>query len=206
MARHAAAVHAFEPYEPIIERLRRNVAINQLANITIHPVGLGNEDAKVPFYKPPDFNEGSGSFIPNYSGENSNYHELTIVKGDEELAGAGEISLIKIDVQGFEKEVLAGMKATLAKNRSIILCELTVRPAAPFGFKSKSEILAVLPDNYRLLSFDMRDFDLFLGRYALIEFDREVDFTRDAFYEFVAYPIEKETQISLSGPKRRYED
>jgi FkbM family methyltransferase len=97
MSRYAKEVHAFEPYEPVVERFRRMIETNKITNVVIHPVGLGNENKKLPFYKPPDTNLGGGSFIASWNQENSDYKKLEIVVGDEELkkSNVRSVDLIK---------------------------------------------------------------------------------------------------------------
>ena len=53
--------------------------------------------------------------------------EVPVTTLDRLLADAKEISLLKIDVQGHEKAVLAGAKATLRKTR-FLLVELNYMP------------------------------------------------------------------------------
>ena len=57
------------------------VEANHIKNIVIHPVGLGNEDAKEPFYKPPQDNLGAGSFISGFNPNTSYAGELEIQIG-----------------------------------------------------------------------------------------------------------------------------
>jgi len=71
MSRYASQIHAFEPYPPVLERFRKLVEKNRLKNIVIHPVGLGNDNSKLPFYRPPDNNLGTGSFVDGFKKDNS---------------------------------------------------------------------------------------------------------------------------------------
>ena len=83
MSRYARRVHAFEPYKPVLERFRRMIELNSIKNIVIHPVGLGNKNEKIPFFKPPEFNLGTGSFEGRFYSANTPFEELEIVIGDE---------------------------------------------------------------------------------------------------------------------------
>ena len=67
MSHYSKEVHAFEPYEPVLKRFRRMVEINDVPNIVIYSVGLGNAHAKMPFHKPPDSNLGTGSFVKGFN-------------------------------------------------------------------------------------------------------------------------------------------
>ena len=59
ISRFASEVHAFEPWEPVLERFRRMVEFNHIKNIVIHPVALGDENSRKPFYKPSEDNLGT---------------------------------------------------------------------------------------------------------------------------------------------------
>src|SRR5207302_7920407 len=59
VSRYVSAVHAFEPWQPVLARFRRMVDLNYIKNIVIHPVGLGDENARKSFYQPPPENLGT---------------------------------------------------------------------------------------------------------------------------------------------------
>jgi FkbM family methyltransferase len=90
MSRYAKGVHAFEPYPPVLVRFRRMLEINKIANVTIHPVGLGREAARLPF----DDRELSFSTQGNREAASI---ELEIVPGDAALkqSGVAHIDLVK---------------------------------------------------------------------------------------------------------------
>jgi FkbM family methyltransferase len=189
MSRYAKEIHAFEPFPPVLEKLRRHLAINGIRNVTVYPVGLGAKPDKIPFFQPPDVNLAMGSFHSDYSRNNVPYKELDIVTGDEALKGV-HVDLIKIDVEGFEKEVLQGLRRTLETHRPIVLFEVSYRPAESFGFKSKEEIFSVFPDGYRFMAFDRtRDF-LRTETYRLLTLSDE-HFREKGVNDVVAYPAEK---------------
>jgi FkbM family methyltransferase len=196
MSGYAREVHAFEPYEPVLQRFRRMIEINHIRNIKIYPVGLGNKDAKIPFFKPPEVNQGTGSFVEGFYEQNSNYKELEIVVGDEALekAGVSRADVFKIDVEGYEKPVLQGLNRTLTTNRPVVHFELTVKPTEPSTFKSREELLSVFPKNYKFLTFDSSS-DLYTGFYQLSDLNRIINFSVLSRYDVVAYPAEKENQI-----------
>jgi FkbM family methyltransferase len=91
---------------------------NKVRNIVIHPVGLGDEDAMLPFYEPPEANEGTGSFVEEFRTDNKPYKSLQIVVGDQRLkqARVSSVALIKLDVEGYKKLALKGLAETLAVN------------------------------------------------------------------------------------------
>jgi FkbM family methyltransferase len=130
MSRHAREIHAFEPSGPVLKRLRRHIEINRLANVVIHPFGLGNENSKQPFYRPPDNDLGVGSFVKEFASANSPAAILEIRVGDEvlEKAGVTSVALIKMEIEGFEKLALKGLERTLRRHRPIVEFELSTDP------------------------------------------------------------------------------
>jgi FkbM family methyltransferase len=204
MSRYVKVVHAFEPYEPALERLRRVIAINQVPNIIVHPVGLGDKTAKIPFFKPPDENQAMGSFVPDLFRENRPYHKLEIVVGDDALreVGVDRVHVIKIDLEGYEKPVLTGLHRTLISNRPVVHFELTTKPSSPVSFKSMDEIVTIFPHGYKFLvicPYGSGRCDEWTGRYYLAE-SGEINFTIDSQRNMVAYPAEMESDIPRSSP------
>jgi FkbM family methyltransferase len=206
MSRYTKEVHAFEPYEPAVAKFRRMVEINRVQNIKIHPVGLGDKHAKLPFFKPPDKNQGIGSFMDGLFKENTKYHELEILVGDEALQAAGvpEVEAIKIDVEGYEKPVLAGLRQTLIKSRPVVHFELTTKATSSVSFRSMEEIVNAFPPNYKFFvicaSGEGKCEHSFTDRYELTE-PGNINFQIDSQRDMIAYPAEREGQIPHSGPE-----
>jgi hypothetical protein len=73
------------------------IELNHIKNIVVHPVGLGDQNAKKPFYKPVEKNLGAGSFVEGFTSDNSYDGELEIGIGNEALeqAGVKSAALIK---------------------------------------------------------------------------------------------------------------
>src|SRR5262245_34673901 len=153
LSRHAKEIHAFEPWEPVLKRFRRMVEINGIKNIAIHAYGLGNENSKKPFFKPAEKNLGTGSFVDGFKPENSFDGELEIQKGDDAFVKEriAAVSIIKMDIEGYEKPALEGLGQVLAKHRPIVVFELTANPKSPVSIKGKEELSALFPEKYEIL-------------------------------------------------------
>ena len=67
------------------------------------------------------------------------------------------ICLLKIDVEGFEKNVLAGLRNTLERSRPIAVVEVTYGNS--LSFASLDELKASLPADYALFRFNNRKAD-----------------------------------------------
>lgn len=117
----AAAVHAFEPFAPLAARIHEKIRVNQLENVTVHPIGLGNANTRIPYSPSSTSNSGTGSF--GAASERS--LELEVRRGDDYFAGAGieRVDYVKTDVEGFEVEVLKGLAETLRRTRPVCFVE-----------------------------------------------------------------------------------
>ncbi|NEO83070.1 MAG: FkbM family methyltransferase [Spirulina sp. SIO3F2] len=117
-------IHAFEASPPVFERLKINVDLNGLTRIKLHKIALGNECRVVDFFVSSMVrNSGVGSLASTSNSTNVPV-QVDCYTGDHiiEKKIAIEPSLIKIDVEGFEYEVLAGMRSLLktAANLKIV--------------------------------------------------------------------------------------
>ena len=196
MRRIADQVHAFDPYLPVVERFRKTIEENAISNITLHPVGLGDRNTSLEFHLPTERNIGLGSFV-NELGLEHDTLEAEIVVGDDYFTRTGirDVALIKIDVESFEKSVLAGLKDTLAAARPIVVMELTIQPDLEATFKSSKELERSFPSGYRLLSFVNRPSSISPQGFEFE--DLAVDFeARLVQHDIVAIPSElSETKL-----------
>jgi FkbM family methyltransferase len=128
MAKYAQQVHAFEPWGHVRKGIEEKVQINALANVVIHPVGLGERTERLPYYEPLGANTGTGSFDASHATDrNRLLGHLEIMNGDEYLESRQilRVDLIKIDVEGWEKYVLLGLSKVLARDKPSIVMEVS---------------------------------------------------------------------------------
>ncbi|PCI78203.1 MAG: hypothetical protein COB20_06900 [SAR86 cluster bacterium] len=157
MSLHADQVESFEPYSVVSQKLERHIELNGIGNIQLHKVGLSNQQEELDFYAPTGRNQGIGSFdAGTVSKGNRNLGKLALVRGDEYLEqhALQKISLLKIDVEGFEKNVVAGLRDTLEKSRPVTVLEVTYGNS--LSFASLDELKAALPTDYALFRFNNR--------------------------------------------------
>ena len=197
MSRYATEVHAFEPFEPVVERFRKHLDMNRIKNVVIHPVGLGDKNARLPFFAPEEDNLGTGSFEPDFYAPNKPYKELEIVVGDEALkkAGVTSVALVKMDIEGFEKLALQGLKQTLIASRPIVVFELTIEPAKSFGFKSIQDLYDSFPLEYDFFLFAHETKGEYTGAYELVGLAENMRFDLASQSNVVASPKERRRQI-----------
>lgn len=134
-------IHCFEPNPRALARLDANIALNRAANIRVHRYGLGNADRSQAFYHDRSGNLGGSRFVHD-AREGADC--LPVRRGDTAVAALGldRIDFIKIDVEGFEPIVFAGLQDTIGKSRPLIAFEHHAREA---GREAYDAILDCLP-------------------------------------------------------------
>ena len=204
MSLHADQVHSFEPYSAVSQKLERHSELNAIGNIQLHKVGLSNQQEELDFYAPTGRNQGIGSFdAGTVSKGNKNLGKLALVRGDDYLAQnkLQDIALLKIDVEGFEKNVVEGLTDTLEKSRPVIVVEVTY--GNTLSFACLDELRAALPTDYVLFRLNNRKADgskarrrgakaKLSGNYELIPFDEWRISGQD---DVIACPKEKLEQL-----------
>jgi len=114
---------AFEPQPFIFQNLCANLALNGLRNVRAWPFACGDRESTVQFAMP-DYS-ATGNF-GGVSMSSEPLQETGVAVPCRKLDGildCKEISLIKIDVEGFELHALRGAEATLDRLRPILYVE-----------------------------------------------------------------------------------
>jgi FkbM family methyltransferase len=176
MSKLCQEVHAFEPYDRVRDILISKLLFNKCSNIVVHNVGLGDKSEFLDFYAPVGRNVGTGSFMAEHAKDNNiKLGKLEIVEGDLYISNLNlnKIDLIKIDVEGFEKFVLLGLRDTLEKYRPSVVMEYSRVTRDNLTIQQLREIL---PGGYNIQGITTnRTFCLLFNRmnYHLIDFDPE---------------------------------
>lgn len=100
-----ARVVSYEPTPAVFERLRENVALNALDNITLVNAAVTDKSGALTLYQSTDDPEANNLF-----GDGDGSVEVITVNLDDDLAerGVQRVDLLKIDAEGAEPLVLAG--------------------------------------------------------------------------------------------------
>lgn len=112
-------VTAFEPVPSTYSILQRNVAINpHLSNIALHPFALGNENGSMFIYHETG-NRGGASLLNQHDASS----EMVEVRRLDDLLLSTKVDFLKVDVEGFEWEVLKGGVELIRRDQPYILVE-----------------------------------------------------------------------------------
>jgi len=153
-ARHFQRVISFEPNPQIWPLIERNIAINPWADVELRKMGLGDVAADLPIFV--NDNHGLSTFL---DGELDNAHGLSahIAVGDDELRDVA-IDAIKIDVQGFEPNVLRGLSETIKANLPLIWVEIS---ETTLHTPTTAALAELIPVPFRLMLYTARKGALF---------------------------------------------
>lgn len=153
MSKYAKQVHAFEPNPQVRDSLNRKINANNIKNITVHPFGLSNRNASIPFYVSKEDHLSCGSFRADHDERNEYYGELEVRVGDEvaKQSGINNADIIKIDVEGFERESIEGLRDIIATSRPLIIAEISASTRRSFG--SKDDFESIFPKDYYFYQF-----------------------------------------------------
>jgi FkbM family methyltransferase len=185
MSNHVASVHAFEPYPRVRQQLEENLAINHINNVSVHPFGLGNENATLPFYAAPDSNLGAASFRQDHKQDNYYLGDMQIRRGDDVVTEFGIwADIIKADVEGYEKLVLEGLQKTLRRTRPLLVIELS--PTTRESIGSPEAFKKLFPERYNFYYFSSGNYDT--GHYRLAPFEYHMT---PKIQDVIACPEEK---------------
>jgi FkbM family methyltransferase len=193
-SRHAAQVLAFEPFPPVIEMFKRNLALNpHITNVELFEVGLGDADEELPFAAPVEDNHGQGSFranAPQDPGMKPFPTKLRVVVGDDYLKSriAGPIAFIKVDVEGFEESVLKGLRQLIGRHRPMV--EVEVSPPPTGTVDSFERLRSLFPDHYEFFVLPASHDGFIKGTYLLEKLDPN-RIAKGNQIELVACPSER---------------
>ena len=119
MSRASKHVFAFEPNPYPLENLKGLVD----SNVTVLPIALGNNDGPVEI-KIPHHRKGWSSNGASLASKEINDGKIINIQCRKlDSLNIENIGLIKIDVEGFEIEVIRGAKETILKNKPVMIIE-----------------------------------------------------------------------------------
>lgn len=165
-----ARLWAFEPSSENHACAQRTVALNDLKNVSLLHAGLGaRADIKPLCVASPDSAWGGASHIVKRKLLDSTYEDARIVALDDVVPQEHHVSIVQLDVEGYEQQALKGALETLKRCLPLLILEnLPQNPKwhernilalgyREIGTISRNTILTASPD-------DPPDFDIYRDR------------------------------------------
>ena len=116
-------VYAIEPVSENIEVLRKNIVLNKFTNIEVHQIALGSNNDIHPFYV--TNKQNLCSFIDLHeidpSVSNIAIRNVKTITLDSFLHTKPSPHFIRMDVEGYEYEILKGAEATLRDIKQLLI-------------------------------------------------------------------------------------
>jgi FkbM family methyltransferase len=109
-------VYAFEPQRKIYRELHHNLALNGITNAVLLRYAVGAGETRIIEMNPATGGNEGGTGV----GQGGDRAELRALDG----FGFERVSLLKIDVEGYENEVLEGAVDTIRRNRPVVVIEI----------------------------------------------------------------------------------
>jgi FkbM family methyltransferase len=146
VARHlagASLVHAFEPSPETHKIAAATLALNNLNNFTLTQSAISNQDGSISFQATPGNSAIASKRRHKFSLLNE-WQEITVpchridsLTDDRNLTG---VSVIKIDVEGHELDVIRGSISTIKRFRPTIVYEFTPVAAHDHGWTQDDSV------------------------------------------------------------------
>lgn len=139
-------IYGFDIQQKCIDRLQKNIEINNILNIKTHRAACANNNGELTFYfyKEKGILSSVASIVPNKM--NDIEEKVGAIRLDDFLnknESIEKVELIKIDVEGAENETLKGLSSTLQKDKPDVLIEVN-KPEGLVEVKKK------FPKDYKI--------------------------------------------------------
>ena len=119
-------VYAFDASKKAIYKLKQNIDLNKIKNISYFNIGIGDKNTEAYFNEDVNNlkNDGSFRFTQNENNEKIKIYKLDDVFENEKISIKENI-VIKLDLEGFDFLALKGLTKTLNKSKVIIFIEIS---------------------------------------------------------------------------------
>jgi len=146
----SGTVYSFEPGISNFKRIQENIDLNPtLVNrIKLFNIGFGSEMGKAKLFKVHEYNPGMNRILPNNSFHEFEEIEIDTIDNFTKTNSINKLDLIKIDVEGYEFNILKGATAVLRELKPKLFIELDDENLKANGGSAQELILFVSRFNY----------------------------------------------------------
>lgn len=110
-------VYCFEPVESTFDILKKNISLNKFENVKLYNMALGKSEGTGMVNVRDENNCGANQIVPDIDGK----IKMTTL---DNICFNERIHFVKIDVEGYEKDVLIGGKRFFAEHSPLIYVEI----------------------------------------------------------------------------------
>lgn len=146
------SIYAFEPDKAHYDALNYNSQLNQFKNINIINKALGEQLKRAKLFKVDQSNKGMNRILTDRGHSEFEWVDVTTLDDEVERLNITKIDLIKIDVEGYEFNVLRGAKNVLKRFHPILIVEVIDANLKANG-QSSSDVINLLSE----LGYEMID-------------------------------------------------
>ena len=120
-----AKIWSFEPGSENYRCARITLELNGIENVELHNIGLGSEESEADLrIRDADGSaSGGGSTIMDSSSSEGSFEKVRIGPLDEVIGDEREVSIIQLDVEGYEINALSGGMKTISRCKPILIIE-----------------------------------------------------------------------------------
>lgn len=123
-------IHAYEPSSANLVTLRRNVEANRITDrVAVHQAALAASEGWASFQTAP--NTFLSQLAPEHSGGNGETVPVHTLSGEMNRLTISQVDILKVNVAGFEADVLAGAMPLLESGRVSLLIVLIGSKVVP---------------------------------------------------------------------------
>lgn len=141
-------IHAFEPYPRTYEKLKTNISLNKDAAVKAYNLGIGEE--KGTLYMMQHSPSNSGGFRMTEDKQNSVKVAVTTFDAFVSEQRIPAVDFIKIDVEGFEVQVLKGALQTIRQFKPVIVFEYSLENIRAQGGDIREILKELKSMNYKV--------------------------------------------------------
>ncbi len=147
-------VTSFEPQPDVYQMMLKNIELNGLQKrIKLVNMGLGHQVEELTMYIPSFTGTGGGS-LKNLHEDEGEAREIKIPVKPLDTIETALVDLIKIDVEGFELNVISGAHGLVTQHRPTIMAELLRKWMKPFGHSPQMFLDKLVSLNYRCFAIN----------------------------------------------------
>lgn len=145
-------VYSFEPDPYNYERAGNNISLNDFSNITLAQVGIAEEEKEVRLFKVDPHNLGMNRILPeeSSSGFDSALIRCRTLDSVVQEEHVSRVSLIKMDIEGYEMNALRGARDTLERFSPVLFIEVGDSKLRENGSSAAELIRFLLEMGYRV--------------------------------------------------------